>query len=73
MGEVTRLSIQSRILMGSRLHVRWGKPPRVTSPTWGPPPSRKQALTGNLFGLGAQRGFTRPSKSGRANTMRINN
>ena len=41
---VTRLSIQSLILMLSRLHVRWGKPPHVTSPTWGPPPSCKQAL-----------------------------
>ena len=30
--------------MWSRLHVRWGNPPHVTSPTWGPPPSCKQAL-----------------------------
>ena len=30
--------------MGSRLHVRWGNLPHVTSPTWGPPPSCKQAL-----------------------------
>ena len=30
--------------MRSRLHVRWGDPPHVTSPTWGPPPSWKQAL-----------------------------
>ena len=43
-GGVTRLSIQSLILMWSRLHVRWGNPPHVTSPTWGPPPSCKQAL-----------------------------
>ena len=42
---VTRLSIQSLILMRSRLHVRWGNPPHVTSPTWGPPPSCKQALS----------------------------
>ena len=45
LGGVTRLSIQSLILMWSRLHVRWGNPPRVTSPTWGPPPSCKQALS----------------------------
>ena len=44
-GEVTRLSIQSLILMWSRWHVRWGNPPHVTSPTWGPPPSCKQALS----------------------------
>ena len=25
--------------MWSRLHVRWGNGPHVTSPTWGPPPS----------------------------------
>ena len=30
--------------MGSRLHVRCGNPPHVTTPTWGPPPSCKQAL-----------------------------
>ena len=29
--------------MLSRLHVRWGDPPHLTSPTWGPPPSCKQA------------------------------
>ena len=45
LGGVTRLSIQSLILMWSRLHVRWGNPPHVTSPTWGPPPSCKQALS----------------------------
>ena len=44
LGGVTRLSKQSLILMWSRLHVRWGDPPHVTSPTWGPPPSRKPAL-----------------------------
>ena len=44
LGRVTRLSIQSLISMWSRLHVRWGNPPRVTSPTWGTPPSCKQAL-----------------------------
>ena len=44
LGGVTRLSIESLILMWSRLHDRWGKPPHVTSPTWDPPPSCKQAL-----------------------------
>ena len=44
LGGVTRLYIQSLILMWSRLHVRWGNLPHVTSPTWGPPPSCKQAL-----------------------------
>ena len=50
-GEVTRLggeirqSIQSLVLMWSRLHVRWGNPPHVTSLTWGTPPSCKQAFT----------------------------
>ena len=44
-GGVARLSIQSLIWMWSRLHVRWGNPPHVTSPTWGPPPSCKQALS----------------------------
>ena len=43
-GEVTRLSIQSLILILSRLHDRWGDPPRVTSPIWGPPPPCKQTL-----------------------------
>ena len=43
LGGVTRLFIQSLILIWSRLHVRWGNPPHVTSPTWGPPPSCKQA------------------------------
>ena len=38
--------------MWSRLHVRWGNPPHVTSPTWGPPPSRKQALRPCLYGVG---------------------
>ena len=46
-GGVTRLPIQSLILMWSRLHVRWGNPPHVTSPTWGTPPSCKQALREN--------------------------
>ena len=31
--------------MSSRLHVRWGNPPHVTSPTCGFPLSCKQALT----------------------------
>ena len=43
-GELTRLSIQSLILILSRLHDRWGDPPRVTSPIWGPPPPCKQTL-----------------------------
>ena len=43
-GEVTRLSIQSLILILSHLHDRWGDPPRVTSPIWGPPPPCKQTL-----------------------------
>ena len=30
--------------MWSRLHVRWDNLPHVTSPTWGPPASCKQAL-----------------------------
>ena len=50
LGGVTDLSIWSLILIGSRLHDRWGDlmtdymdrrvtPPKwVTSPTWGPPP-----------------------------------
>ena len=33
LGGVARLSIQSLILMWSRLRVRWGNPPQVTSPT----------------------------------------
>ena len=44
LGEVTRLSILSLFLIWSRLHVRWGDPPHVTSPIWGPPPPCKQAL-----------------------------
>ena len=45
LGGVTRLSTQALTLMWSRLHVRWGNPPHVTSPTWGSPPSCKQALS----------------------------
>ena len=41
---VTRLSIQSLILIWSSLRVRWGDPPHVTSPIWDPPPPYKQAL-----------------------------
>ena len=37
--------------MWSRLHVRWGDPPHVTSPIWGPPPPCKQALTVQLTGI----------------------
>ena len=43
-GGVIRLSIKSLILIWSRLHDRWGNPPHITSPTWGPPPPWKQAL-----------------------------
>ena len=46
-GEVTRLSIKSLILIWSLLHDRWGHPPRVTSPVWGPTPPCKQALRNN--------------------------
>ena len=48
-GEVTRLSIQSLILIWSHLHDRWGDrmrdymDRRVTTPTWGSPSSCKQA------------------------------
>ena len=49
LGGVTRLSIQSLILRWLRLHVRWGNPPHVTSRTWGPPPSCKQALKLHLW------------------------
>ena len=45
LGGVTHLSIWSLILIWSRLHVRWGDPPYVTLPIWGPPPPCKQALT----------------------------
>ena len=45
LGGVTRQSIQSLVLMWSRLHVRWGNPPHVTSLTWGTPPSCKQAFS----------------------------
>ena len=44
------LSIKSRIFISSRLHDKWGDhmrdytEMRVTSPTWGPLPSCKQAL-----------------------------
>ena len=37
--------------MWSRLQVRWGNPPHVTSPTWGPPPSCKQVLNRVLFSV----------------------
>ena len=39
LGGVTRLSIQSLILISSRLHNGWGDPPHVTSPAC------KQALS----------------------------
>ena len=34
-----------KIKIWSRLHDRWGDPPLVTPPTWGPPPPCKQALS----------------------------
>ena len=34
--------------MGSRLQVRWGNSPLVTTPSWGPPPSCEQALIEGL-------------------------
>ena len=37
--------------MRSRLHVRWGDPPHVTAPIWGPPTPCKQALKGQEFNL----------------------
>ena len=43
-GRVNRLSIKSLILIWLRLHDRWGDPPHVTAPIWGPPPPCKQAL-----------------------------
>ena len=45
-GEATRLSTLTLTLISSRLHDRWGDPPYVTSPIWGPPPPCKQALSG---------------------------
>ena len=54
-GGVTRLSILSFILIWSRLHVRWGDPPHVTSPTWGPPPTCTQALRRFHVVVGRQR------------------
>ena len=45
LGGVTCLSIESLILTWSRLHDRWGEPPHVTSPIWGPPLPCKQALS----------------------------
>ena len=44
LGGVTHLSIQSLILIWSRLHDGWGHPLHVTSPIWGPPTPCKQAL-----------------------------
>ena len=32
------------VLIRSRLHDRWGDPPHVTSPIWGPRPPCKRAL-----------------------------
>ena len=37
--------------MWSRLHVRWDNLPHVTSPTWDPPPSCKQALSQSVLGF----------------------
>ena len=49
LGEVTRLSIQSLILIWSLLHGRLGNLPHVTSPIWNPPPPCQQALNLLLF------------------------
>ena len=49
LGGVTRLSIQSLILIESRLYDRLGHPPHVTSPIWGPSPPRKQVMSLSLF------------------------
>ena len=52
-GEVTRLGGGNLpfqiifVLTWSRLHDRWGYPPRVTSPTWCPPPLCKQVRSEN--------------------------
>ena len=54
LGGVARLSIQSLILMWSGLRVRWANPPHVTSPSWGPPPSCKQALGNYLLNCNQQ-------------------
>ena len=51
LGGVTRLSIQSLILIWLRLHDMWGDPARVTSPNWGPPPPCKQVLNLLLFAV----------------------
>ena len=40
--------------MGSRLLVRWGNPPHVTKPTWGPSPSCKEALNSQIWKLTKQ-------------------
>ena len=50
-GEVTRLSIQSLIIIWSRLQYRWGDTPHVTSPIWGPPPPCEQALNLCFFAV----------------------
>ena len=40
--------------MGSRLLVRWGNPPHVTKPTWGPSPSCKEALNSQIWKITKQ-------------------
>ena len=55
LGGVIRLSIYSLILKGlcqlesmrsevMQITFRWGDPPHIASPFWGPPPPCKQAL-----------------------------
>ena len=39
------IMIHYKIKTWLRLHDRWGDPPHVTSPTWGPPPPCKQAVS----------------------------
>ena len=51
LGGVTRPSIWSLTLIWPRLHGRWGDPPHITSPIWGPPPPCKQALKYFLIGF----------------------
>ena len=54
LGGVTRLSIQSLILLGSRLHDRWGDLPRrvAQSARPGNPLSRGQILPCKRFKMG---------------------
>ena len=55
--------------MWSHLHVRWGNPPHVTSPTWGPPPSCKQALIGRVEVISLRKDFVYRVRSSRISTV----